>query len=156
MLQEIQDYLTELDDLRNQVKGLLEGLTQEALDFRPIEGKGDLATNSLSVIATHLAGSETFWSSEVIGGRKILRDRESEFKIKGISSSELKEKLDKSGKLTHEMLSSLTEKQLEENRNWRDRTMNVRGCILHLVTHFAQHIGHMQLTRQLWLAKNKA
>ena len=61
MLQEIQAYLTELDDLRNQVRGLLEGLPQEALDWRPIEGEGDLATNSLSVIATHLAGSESFW-----------------------------------------------------------------------------------------------
>jgi len=155
MLQEIQNYLTELDDLRNQGKELLEGLAQEALDWRPIEGEGELATNSLSIIATHLAGSETFWSSELIGGKKIDRDRDLEFKTKGISSSELKGRLDKAGKLTHEMLSSLTEKQLAESRNWRDRSINVRWCILHLVTHFAQHIGHMQLTRQLWLAKNK-
>ena len=155
MLQEIQNYLTELDDLRNQGKELLEGLAQEALDWRPIEGEGELATNSLSIIATHLAGSETFWSSELIGGKKIDRDRDLEFKTKGISSSELKGRLDKAGKLTHEMLSSLTEKQLAESCNWRDRSINVRWCILHLVTHFAQHIGHMQLTRQLWLAKNK-
>jgi len=156
MLQEIQNYLTELDDLHNQVKGLLEGLPQQALDWRPVEGEGDLETNSLTVIATHLAGSEAFWSSEMIGGKKINRDRDSEFKTKGMSSSDLKGKLDKSGKLTHEMLLSLTEKQLEENRNWRDRSISVRGCILHLITHFAQHIGHIQLTRQLWLAKNKS
>jgi uncharacterized damage-inducible protein DinB len=144
-----------LDDLRTQVKELLEGLPQEALDWRPIMGEGDLATNSLGVIAAHLAGSETFWSSELIGGKKIDRDRDSEFKTKGISSSELKGKMDKSGKLTHEILSPFTERQLEEKRNWRDRSINVRWCILHLVTHFAQHLGHMQLTRQLWLAKTK-
>jgi len=26
---------------------------------------------------------------------------------------------------------------------------------LHVIEHFATHIGHMQLTRQLWLAKSK-
>ena len=156
MLQEIQDYLTELDDLRTQIKGLLEGLPQEGLDWRPIEGEGDLATNSLGVIATHLVGSETFWSSELIGGKKVDRDRDSEFKAKGISSSELKGKMDKSGQLTQEILSSLKKKQLEEKRNWRDRSINVRWCIVHLITHFSQHLGHMQLTRQLWLAKTKS
>jgi uncharacterized damage-inducible protein DinB len=155
MLQEIQDCLTELDDLRTQVKDLLEGMPQEALDWRPIQGEGDLATNSLCVIAAHLAGSETFWSGELIGGMKIDRDRDSEFKTTGISASELKGRMDKSGRLTREILSSLTDKQLEEKRNWRDRSVNVRWCILHLITHFAQHIGHMQLTRQLWLARGK-
>jgi hypothetical protein len=29
----------------------------------------------------------------------------------------------------------------------------VRWCILHVIEHIAQHLGHMQLTRQLWLAK---
>ncbi len=155
MVEEIQDDLRELDDLRNQVKGLLEGLPQEALDWRPIGGEGELATNSLAVIVTHLAGSETFWSSEMIGGKEINRDRDSEFKTKATSVSELKRRIDKSGRLAHEILSSLTEKQLEEKRTWRQRSINVRCCILHLITHFAQHIGHMQLTRQLWLAKNK-
>ena len=155
MLQEIQDYLMELEDLRTQIKGLLEGMPQEGLDWRPIEGEGDLATNSLGVIATHLAGSETFWSSELIGGKKVDRDRDSEFKVKGISSSELKGKMDKSGQLTHEILSTLKKKQLEEKRTWRDQSINVRSCILHLITHLAQHVGHMQLTRLLWLAKTK-
>jgi hypothetical protein len=153
VVQEIQNYLAELDDLRNQVKGLLEGLPQEALDWYPIQGEGDLATNSLSVLGTHLAGSETFWSSEMIAGKKIDRDRDAEFRTGGTSSSELKRKLDQSGKLTQEALSSLREKELEEERQWRDRLINVRWCILHLITHFALHIGHMQLTRQLWLAK---
>jgi uncharacterized damage-inducible protein DinB len=155
MLQEIQNYLSELDDLRNQVKGILDELPQEALDWHPIEGEGRLATNSLSVLATHLAGSEAYWSTEMIGGKKIARDRDSEFKAKEIGSSDLKGKLEQTGKLTYEILSPLTEGKLEENRNWRDRSITVRGCILHLLTHFAQHLGHMQLTRQLWLSKNK-
>jgi len=153
MLQEVHTYLTDLNELRDQVKSLLEGSPQEALDWRPIEGEGELATNSLAAIVVHLAGSETFWMKEVIGGKKIDRDRDAEFVTKGLSFSELKAKIENAAKLTTEILSALTGKQLEEGRKWKDRTVSVRWCILHVIEHIAQHIGHMQLTRQLWLAK---
>lgn len=155
MQPEIQAYLTDLGELRDQVKSLLEGLPQEALDWRPIEGEGELATNSLTAMAVHLAGSETYWMKEVIGGKKIVRDRDAEFVTKGLSVSELQAKIGASGKLAMEILPRLTEKHLEEGRKWRDRPVSVRWCILHLIEHYALHLGHMQLTRQLWLAKFK-
>jgi len=153
MVQEIHTYLTDLQELRDQVKSLLEGLPQQALDWRPIEGEGELATNSLGAIVVHLAGSETFWMKEIIGGRKIDRDRDAEFVTKGLSVSELQAKIGAAAKLTGETLSALTEKQLEEGRKWKDRSITVRWCILHIIEHIAQHLGHMQLTRQLWLAQ---
>ncbi len=153
MVQEIHTYLTDLQELRDQVKSLLEGLPQQALDWRPIEGEAELATNSLGAIVVHLAGSETFWMKEIIGGRKIDRDRDAEFVTKGLSVSELQAKIGAAAKLTGETLSALTEKQLEEDRKWKDRSVTVRWCILHVIEHIAQHLGHMQLTRQLWLAQ---
>ncbi|RPJ37384.1 MAG: DUF664 domain-containing protein [Deltaproteobacteria bacterium] len=69
MTQEIDEYLAILDDLRGQVKKGLEGLDREALDWRPIPEEGNLSTNSLGAIATHLAGSETFWMKEIIAGQ---------------------------------------------------------------------------------------
>lgn len=142
-----------MEELWDQVKSLLAGLPQEALDWRPIEGEGELATNSLAAIVVHLAGSGTFWMKEVIGGRKIDRHRDAEFGAKGLSFSELEAKIGAAAKLPVEILSALTEEQLEEGRKWKDRSVNVRWCILHVIEHIAQHIGHMQLTRQLWLAK---
>jgi uncharacterized damage-inducible protein DinB len=153
MLPEVHTYLTDLEELRGQVKGLLQGLPKEALDWHPIEGGGEFATNSLAALVVHLAGSETFWMKEIIGGKKIERDRDAEFVAKGLSLSELQAKIAAAAKVTVEILSALTEKQLEEGRRWKDRSINVRGCILHVIEHFAQHLGHMQLTRQLWLAK---
>ena len=153
MVPEVLAYLTDLEELRDQVKNLLEGLPQEALDWRPVEGEGELATNSLTAMVVHLAGSETFWMKEIIGGKKIVRDREAEFVTQGLSLSELRAKIEAVAKVTAEILSALTEKQLEELRKWRDRSVSVRWCILHVVEHIAQHLGHMQLTRQLWLAK---
>jgi uncharacterized damage-inducible protein DinB len=153
MASEIKTYLSVLNDLRDQVKKLLDGVPMEALDWRPIKGEGDLATNSLCVMAAHLAGSETFWMKEMIGGQPIKRDRDAEFVTKGKSVAELHSMLDSTGKKTEEVLSSLKPAQLEETRKYRDRTVTVRWSILHVIEHVALHIGHMQLTRQLWMAR---
>jgi len=155
MLKEIQGYLTSLHELSNQVVSLLDGLPQEALDWRPIQGEKELATNSLVAIATHLAGSETYWIKEIIGHQPIQRDREAEFVTQGVKATELKARLDAAAKIAEEVLSPLTESQLEEGRKFRDRSITVRWGILHVIEHFATHIGHMQLTRQLWLVKTQ-
>lgn len=153
MLKEIQGYLTTLSELRNQVKNLLEGLPQDALDWRPIQGEGELATNSLAAIGAHLAGSESYWMKEIIGRQPIQRNREAEFATRGVEVAKLKARLDAAAKSAEEVLSSLTETQLEESRKFRDRPVSVRWSILHVIEHIAVHIGHMQLTHQLWLAK---
>ena len=153
MLKEIENYLSFLNDLRGQVKILLEGLPKEALDWRPLDGQGELATNSMAVMTIHLAGSEAFWIKEIIGRQSIQRDRDAEFVAKGLGFSELAAKLEAGAKDSAAILSPLTPGQLEETRKFRDRTVTVRWAILHLIEHFAMHVGHMQLTRQLWLAK---
>jgi uncharacterized damage-inducible protein DinB len=155
MIKEIQGYLTTLRELQDQVKNLLEGLPQEALDWRPIQEEGELATNSLAAIITHLAGSETFFMKEIIGRKPIQRDREAEFVTRGVNASALKEKMDAAAKSAEEVLSPLTDGQLGEERKLRDRMVTVRWAILHVIEHTGQHLGHMQLTRQLWLTKSK-
>ena len=155
MIKEIQGYLTTMNELRDQMKSVLEGLPEEALDWRPIEGEGELATNSLGVIVTHLAGSGTYLIKEVIGGQPVHRDREAEFATRRVNASTLKARLDGAVKIVEEVLSPLKESQMEEDRKYRDRTAKARWIILHVIEHMAQHLGHMQLTRQLWLARDR-
>jgi hypothetical protein len=155
MIKEIQGYLTTMNELRDQMKSVLEGLPEEALDWRPIEGEGELATNSLGVIVTHLAGSGTYLIKEVIGGQPVRRDREAEFATRRVNASTLKARLDGAVKIIEEVLSPLKESQMEEDRKYRDRTAKARWIILHVIEHMAQHLGHMQLTRQLWLARDR-
>ena len=150
MTKEIEGYLSILEDLRGQVKKGLEGLDERGLDWRPIPGKGDLSTNSLGAIATHLAGSETYWMKEIIGGQPTHRDREVEFVAKGAGILELQERLDKAAQATKVVLSSLSPSGLDEERQFRDRKVSVRWGILHVIEHTATHLGHIQLTRQLW------
>ena len=155
MTKEIEGYLSTLEDLRGQVKKGLEGLDQEALDWRPIPGNEGHLTNSLGAIITHLAGSETYWMKEIIGGQSIHRDREAEFTAKGAGVSELQEKLNKAAQVTKAVLSSLSPSGLDEERQFRDRKVTVRWGILHVIEHTAVHLGHIQLTRQLWENQGK-
>ena len=155
MTKEIEGYLSILENLRGQVKKGLEALDQEGLDWRPIPGKDNLSTNSLGAIATHLAGSETYWMKEIIGGQPIHRDREAEFVAKGAGVLELQERLDKAAQATKVILSSLSPSGLDEERQFRDRKVSVRWGILHVIEHTATHLGHIQLTRQLWENQGK-
>ena len=61
MISELDNYLNRLDDLRGQVSTLLAELPAEVLNWRPIESKDNHVTNSLAVLAAHVAGAEHFW-----------------------------------------------------------------------------------------------
>ena len=150
MLSELENYRQRIADLRNQVRDLVDGLPVEALNWLPLEGSEDHATNSLAVLAAHVAGAEHFWIGEVVGGRPSTRDRDAEFATRSSDAAELVAALEKTGAETAEVLSALAESELDGVRQARERTVAVRWCILHVIDHTALHLGHMQLTYQLW------
>ena len=88
MISELDNYLNRLDDLHGQVSTLIAELPAEALNWRPIEGKDDHVTNSLAVMAAHVAGAEHFWIAEVIGGHSTTRDRDAEFAVVAATPAE--------------------------------------------------------------------
>lgn len=150
MKTELANYLERIEDLRGQVAGLVSGLTPEALNWRPIEGRDDHATNSLAALAAHSAGAEHFWIAEVVGGRPATRNREAEFAKVAASSEELTQLLDRTAVETKEVLRSLKGTDLTDTRQTGGRTVPVRWCILHVIDHTSLHLGHMQVTFQLW------
>lgn len=150
MLPELENYLLRIEDLRDQVRDLVAGLPAEALNWRPLEGSGEHATNSLAVLAAHVAGAEHFWIGEVVGGRPPTRDRDAEFLTHSADAAALVRLLDGTGAETREVFAALTASDLEATREARWRTIPVRWCILHVVDHTSLHLGHMQITYQLW------
>jgi uncharacterized damage-inducible protein DinB len=168
MLPELDNYLKRIEDLREQVSDLIADLPAEALNWRPLppsvpapsallgtgaggtEERGD-ATNSLAVLAAHIAGAEHFWIGEVIGGRPSTRDRDAEFLTEVEDGSQLVRLLEQTGLETREILTTLTETDLDGIREARGRQVPVRWGILHIIDHTALHLGHMQLTYQLWM-----
>lgn len=146
---EIEHYLHMIADLRGEVIDLVTDLPAEALNWRPLEGD-DHATNSLAVMAMHVAGAEHFWMAEVIGGYPPSRDRPAEFETVASGPQPLVERLQAVGAETEAVLGSLDAAALAGTRRAWDRDVSVRWGILHVIDHTALHLGHMQITYQLW------
>ncbi len=157
---EIQSYLERINGARDQIRALLESLPAndlpEILNWRPIEGKNDHATNSLGVLAVHTAGAEHFWIGEVIGGMPPTRDRDEEFRAEVLDLREILKQLDVVAAETRNVMEWLMPANLDEIRHVRGRDVSVRWIILHIIEHSALHLGHMQLTYQLWVGGKTA
>ena len=151
MFSELENYLGRIEDLRRQVGELIDGLPAEALNWRLIESDEEHSTNSIAVLAAHIAGAEHFWIAEVVGGYPPTRDRDAEFLTEASDASELLRCLEETGAETRNVLSFLSEADLDSTREARGRTVSVRWGILHIVDHTALHLGHMQITHQLWM-----
>ena len=151
MLPEIASYLALLDDQRRQVIDLLVDVPAEALNWRPLPDLDVHVTNSLAVLATHIAGAERFWIAETIGGYPPTRDRDAEFRTEVTVPDPLVLRLKAAGEETRAVLATLTAERLEDTVRVHDREAPVRWSILHVIDHSAVHLGHMQITYQLWM-----
>lgn len=149
MNSEITSYLEWIEELRGQVSQIVADLPVEALNWRPVAGAEDHATNSLAVLAAHVAGAEHHWISEMVGQQPATRHRPTEFVTTAVSASELVAKLTATGEETRQIMSQLTADSLNQPHTIHDHTFTGRWCILHVIEHTALHLGHMQLTAQL-------
>jgi uncharacterized damage-inducible protein DinB len=150
MIPEVAQYLERIEDLRGQVGDLIKDLSAAALNWRPVEGESGHGTNSLAVLAAHVVGAEGFWIHEVIGAHPATRERQQELVTRIDDPKELLAKFTLTGEATREILSSLQASHLEEPRKVRSKVVSVRWAVLHVIDHTALHLGHMQLTYQLW------
>ena len=150
MLPEIEQYLSRIQELHSQIADIIRDLSAEALNWRPIEGTGDMATNSLAVLVVHVAGAQHLWIGEVVGKMPATRDRDAEFAYVADSPAGPLALLEQAGAETRQVLSALSATDLDGSRQVRDKTVPVRWSIIHIIDHAALHLGHMQLTYQLW------
>ena len=146
---EVQGYLTEINILRGQIRDVIQNLNYEAANWFPLPKD----TNSIYAILCHLVGSENYWVRQMIAGETVDRDREAEFRSSG-NLSEIVARWEDVAKTSESILSKLSSPHLGETRTLTNRpdwgSITVRWCILHLISHYAIHVGHIQLTRQLW------
>ncbi len=150
MLAELAYYIDRIDDLSRQISEMISQVPTEALNWRPIDGEDDHATNSLAVMAAHVAGAEHHWIAEVIGRQPATRQRELEFKTVAENAAGLVEKLALNAEESRRILSALSAEDLDGEREVEGRSVPVRWAILHVIDHTALHLGHMQITYQLW------
>ena len=139
------DWLDNLQELHNDVAKTIEGLSLDALDWSPKPG-----VNSVTVLIVHLTGSQRFLFGEVIGGVDIHRDRDAEFRAKGLAPDELKQRLSDNLDYIAGELEKLTLADLERKCMFRTREVTVGWVLGHALKHTATHLGHIQVMRDLW------
>jgi uncharacterized damage-inducible protein DinB len=149
MSDELRHYRVFLDDQHQQIEQLIADLPPEALDWRPMDGEGE-ATNSLAVLVTHALGAERYWVAEVFGGQSLSRDRDAEFRVSDLDLAALRADLARTGDLVRDVLTTAPAERLDQTVTLPNRTVTRRWAVLHALEHIALHLGHMQLTRQLW------
>ena len=145
-----QTYLEWLEKLHTDLKGSWDGLPEAALDWSPGDGM-----NSLAVLAVHTASSERYWIGDVALVDPAPRDRDAEFRTRGLDAQALSARLDSSLAYAHQNLAGMQLDDLAAARiSPRNQLQVTCGwALLHALEHLAQHTAHAQLTRQLWEQK---
>ena len=155
MTAELDNYIDFLKKIEKQALEMLDGLPPEALNWRPLPdapGVDAHATNSLAGMAAHLAGSLRHWVGEVAGGRPAHRDRDAEFRAEAKEAGELTARVSEAAEFARAVLAKLPPQFLDEMVERNNEPVSRRHAVVHALTHASVHVGHMQITRQLWEA----
>jgi hypothetical protein len=141
------DYLERLQDLHHDFIATFEDLPAEALDWVP---GADM--NSFCVLVVHTTGSTRWWLGIALGDPPD-RNRDLEFQAKGLSAAELKARFATledytRGALERFSLADLAESHPVPNRGGDH--VSSAWALLHALKHSGLHLGHAQITRQLW------
>ncbi len=141
------DFVDRLDDLHHDCQRVLDGLPQEALDWRP---SPDM--NSIGVLVVHIIGAERYWVGDVVMDEPSGRQRDQEFTSSGLDTGALNQHLDDALTYVQQSLRSLTLTALPEERTSpRDgKIVTVGWSLLHVLKHTGLHLGHMEAARHMW------
>jgi uncharacterized damage-inducible protein DinB len=141
-------YLDCLEKLHAGFEQALAGLPPEALDWSP-----GPEMNTIAQLVVHTAGAERYWIGSVAGQDPAARERSAEFRAGGFVAADLLRHLSAALDHSRGVLERLSLADLNELRvSPRDGQQFAAGWALaHALEHTALHLGHLQLTRQLWL-----
>jgi len=141
------------DEKIEGIHGSVDGLPTEALNWRPA---GD-DTNPIAVLAVHAMGSTRNWLAVAFGAQLPERDRSAEFRSVAGDGTELLAHVDRVAEDCRRLFDGAGRFQPDATRasGFRTRSgdeevVTRAWAILHALEHLSEHVGHAQLTRQLW------
>jgi uncharacterized damage-inducible protein DinB len=139
------DYLDRLGNLQRSLHAAVQDLPAAAMDWAP-----GPEMNSIAVLLAHTTGSLRYWIGDVALGDPSSRVREREFQTRGLSSAEMLRSLDAVMDYTRSALPRLSLEDLPKKRALEKETVTYSWALLHALEHASLHLGHIQLTSQLW------
>lgn len=147
------DFLERLTDLHQGIINAIKDLPSEALDWVPVDHPS-AELNSINVLVAHLTGAERYWIGDMALGEPSGRVRDDEFRVEGLSVENLIEKVHQLTEYAQTALDKIDINKLDEKHQTHDgHSFTVGWSLLHALEHTAIHLGHIQLTRQLWEEK---
>jgi hypothetical protein len=127
-------------------------LDEEAVNWKPPSP----GANSLLVLVTHAIASAEEHVVGIAAGKTVVRNRDAEFAAKGAAAHLASRAREVRGRIA-EALSSLDGRLDEERdapfRTWPAPHGTVRDRLVHSISHTAEHVGHAQLTRDLYATR---
>ena len=147
MLSILEAHLSLLESLHKRMVEALAGLPPEALDWTP-----GPEMNPMGVLAAHVAGSMRYWIGDIAGNEPSDRNRVAEFETQQVGAPALIARLDAALAHSRSVLERLSLEDLNARRfsPRHGEEYGVSWALLHALEHTAVHVGHIQLTRQLW------
>ncbi len=152
------------DEKFEEIAELLADLPGEALLWKPFESspwKGP--ANSLGLILAHALSSAVYllkraeWTLGRIEWKQVDGDEgRDEFGPANHDPAYMAARAQRIQAYVHQLLASLTSADLDASKPHTRRpelVFSVRYDVIHAFEHMSQHIGHAQITRQLWALK---
>lgn len=149
-----EDYLDRLTSLHNDYKKAISGLSIDALDWVP-----GTEMNSLCVMVVHMTAVERYLLGDMAAHINSNRVRASEFQAKGWDEAALIKRMDDTLSFVRDTVTNFTVEDLSAVREVPAggskpatplETLTVGWALEHALSHTALHLGHAQITRQLW------
>lgn len=150
---ELDDVLYFTDRALDGMLAIVEGLGDDLANTAP-----DLpGANSPVAILTHCLGVVEFWTGAVIGGRTVERDREAEFAAQakiGELATRVEERKSRM-RVDLSQMDSMREPRVQPPGRFQgpDRPLTQGAALIHVVEELTQHHGHMEISRDLLLAR---
>jgi uncharacterized damage-inducible protein DinB len=133
------------DGLRNAVKNA----DPQALNWLP-----GPEMNSISILVIHVLGSERFWLGQAVG-MNLERDRDAEFQSNTDDPSPILRHIDEADAEAASVLTGFSAADANRQLPFQDRKVSGMWAVMHVIEHLREHLGHTELTLQLW-AQQKA
>ena len=148
MIPEVKGYLDTMDGLRRAMRQVVEGMDAQGLNWNPLPGEA----NSLYAIVAHVCATEPALIHRRITGQPAEGGQSNPFAARGDGSQELISRLDQVGQTTHSLMEGLTDKDLDRaiDSGGGRPARTLREWISTNLRHQALHLGHMEVTKQLY------
>ena len=124
------------------------GLYKNEANLWSIDGS---ITNSAGNLCLHIIGNLNHFIGATLGETGYVRQRELEFSQKNVAKPELIEQIDATSNMIENVLTKLTEIDLQEEYKHRvfKEPMTTEYFLSHLAMHLAYHLGQINYHRRL-------